>query len=177
MRNIKKLMSKTQEGFTLIEILVVIGLIAVLAAIVIIAINPARQFAQGRDAERRSETNSILNAIGQYIADTQGLAPGLASIDTDPALPTAPTWEVIGDTDLTDLFCTELVPRYISAMPIDPSLTADADGQFTEAECTAGVWVTGYQINRDAAGRITVRTNVAEPNIPRANANGISVTR
>ena len=42
----KRSEDQNQSGFTLIEILVVIGLIAFLAAVVIIAINPARQFAR-----------------------------------------------------------------------------------------------------------------------------------
>ena len=48
-----------QTGFTLIELLVVIGILAVLLAIVLIAINPARQFAQN-NTQRASDVNAIL---------------------------------------------------------------------------------------------------------------------
>src|SRR3989338_5215704 len=65
------------QGFTLIEILIVIGIIAILATIVIIAINPARQFAQARNTQRVSNTNAILNAVGQRIADGKGIFAGL----------------------------------------------------------------------------------------------------
>mgnify|MGYP001577336152 CR=1 FL=1 len=66
-------MKNSKRGFTLIEILVVIGIIALLATIVLIAINPARQFAQARDSQRVSNLNAILNAVGQRIADNKGL--------------------------------------------------------------------------------------------------------
>src|ERR1700735_2848314 len=65
--------NRDKRGFTLIEILVVIGIIAVLAAIVIVAINPSRQFAQARESQRVSNVDSILDAIGQRMADNKGV--------------------------------------------------------------------------------------------------------
>src|SRR6266404_7516626 len=62
-----------KEGFTLIEILVVIGIIAILAGVVLIAINPARQFAQAHNSQRSSNLEAILNAYGQKLADGKGV--------------------------------------------------------------------------------------------------------
>src|SRR3989344_7297558 len=104
-------MKKFNKGFTLIEILVVIGIIAILAAIVLIAINPARQFAQANNSQRSSNTNAILNAIGQFMADNQGGVP------TDVNL---------GFEDITEELCLDLVPVYLPALPTDP--TDDFDG-------------------------------------------------
>ena len=45
--------SKVKQGFTLIELLVVIGILTVLLAIVLIAINPGKQFSQANNTQRR----------------------------------------------------------------------------------------------------------------------------
>jgi len=133
-------MQKTQiqkeTGFTLIEILVVIGLIALLAAIVIIAINPARQFAQGRNTQRVSNVNAILNAIGQRMADNKGIfADGTADnsqftigsityvCSVLPATSTPITMVSPGTSTTGDLGC--LVPTYISSELKDPQGTAN----------------------------------------------------
>src|SRR3989344_3049674 len=68
--------SRRSKGFTLLEILLVIAIIAILAAIVIIAINPGKQLAESRNAERSSEVNTILNAVYQYSVDNSGTVPG-----------------------------------------------------------------------------------------------------
>lgn len=103
--------SALQKGFTLIELLVVIGIIAILTAVVAVAVNPGRQFAQARDAQRRADISAIVSAAYQYAADNNGNLP------TD--ITTTPT-NLGTDTGLVDL-STELVPDYLGAIPFDPA--------------------------------------------------------
>lgn len=167
----KKINNK--KGFTLIEILVVIGIIAILAAIIVVAINPARQFAQARDSQRISNLNTILNAVGQRMADNKGIFEGKVykddgaddivgtsddnyyNCDRIPSLSTLITTE---DGSLADgdssakLGC--LTPTYISSFPSDPSGATAPN--------------TGYNIYQDAStGRIHVIATAVENSIPR----------
>ena len=56
---------KSKKGFTLIEVLLVVAIIAILAGIVILAVNPAKQLADTRNAQRRADVNTIINAAYQ----------------------------------------------------------------------------------------------------------------
>jgi len=78
---IKRIMRRNKKGFTLLEILLVIGAIGILASIVIVAINPLRQIQKARDAERASEINQVYKAIEQYNI-AEGRYPDDITIET-----------------------------------------------------------------------------------------------
>src|SRR5215510_14191345 len=103
--------NKLQEGFTLIELLVVIGILAVLLAITLIAINPARQFAQANNTRRSSDVNAILNAVGQYSAEHHGDITALGIPNTTAGAKT------IGSGGGQVDFCPSIVPTYIAQLP------------------------------------------------------------
>ena len=156
-----------KSGFTLIEILVVIGLIAILAAIVLIAINPAKQFAQGRNAQRTSNVNAILNSIGQRIADNKGVFAGSFTIGattyTCPTIAAGPTGiDSAGAGTGINLTC--VVPTYIPSLPDDPA------GGLTAPD-------TGYTVAVDAAGRVTVCAPKAAAETALPSPAAICVTR
>lgn len=150
MRNIKK-------GFTLIELLVVIGIIGILAAIVLVAVNPGRNFAQARNTTRQNDLVQITSAIVQFGADHDGNLPGTDFDDTTgvPNFPecSAVSPTLVGAVDIATYALgtagadedgddavdpgSELVPTYLPAMPSDPSYSASA--------ATAGYVICEFQ--------------------------------
>lgn len=100
-----------KKGFTLLEILLVIAAIGILAAIVIVAINPRRQLAQVRNVERESEINAIFSAIQQYAIDNSEYPPGLENYYQDICSTTV-------TTNCIDL--SVLAPTYLASIPEDP---------------------------------------------------------
>ena len=63
-------MNKTARGFTLVELLVVIAIIAILAAVIVLIINPLELTRRGRDAARLTDLANLQQAINVAVQES-----------------------------------------------------------------------------------------------------------
>lgn len=97
----KNLRNKKQTGFTLIELLVVIAIIGLLASVVLLALNSARQ--KSRDAKRLADMRQLASALELYFNDNSSY----------------PTSAAIGV--LSNTTAPGLSPKYIGLIPTAPA--------------------------------------------------------
>ncbi|PKM91133.1 hypothetical protein CVU82_03710 [Candidatus Falkowbacteria bacterium HGW-Falkowbacteria-1] len=132
-----------KKAFTLIEILLAVALLVILASIVILAINPARQLAQTRNSRRYADVNTLQKAAYQYLIDNGELP---AAIDTMP-LEICRT-DAIDCTGLADLSVLTDETIYLSSIPTDPKVNSENG--------------TGYMICKTIYNRPAVYSPLAE---------------
>lgn len=122
-KRFKKLMSSGQ-GFTMIELLIVISVLGILAVAVLSAINPLEQINRGRDTGGRSDSEQLLGAIDRYYtqkgrypwqataADLTDAKPwkkvSLAGVESDNAPLILTTLSETGTEEIRTSFVTRL---------------------------------------------------------------------
>lgn len=137
-----------KKGFTLIELLIVVGIIAILAGIVIIAVNPTKQFAQANNTERQIEIKKIMDSITQYSIDRRGDMTSLLPLGYVKGT----TGSIVTGTSVgsTEINLSLLAPTYITPeLPIDPSLPSSSHD-------------TGYKFLLDNMGMLKISAPMAE---------------
>lgn len=124
-----------RPAFTLLELLLVLGVVGILASIVIVAINPSQQLESAQNAKRKSMVREQENAMMQYLIG-EGRQPAVG-------IPTGEQQaKPICQSSVHHASCInldDLVPEYVAALPVDSSMT--------------GVVVTGYRVYNDNALR------------------------
>lgn len=141
-----------RKGFTLVETVIVVAIIALLASIVVVAASSAR--VRERNAQRSTDAATILNALYQYALDNNGTLPSTITSATTSICRTGS----LSCTGLIDLSALTSSQKYLISLPNDPQGTSTTS--------------TGYTIVQNAT---TKRVTISAP-----SAEGgatISVTR
>ena len=132
-------LTASRQGFTLVELLLVVAIIGVLSYVVITSINPSRHLAQAHDAKRQSDVLSIVNAANQYLIDHATLPAELTTVPQNICR--------IGVEHCSAIDFSLLVSEYIADLPMDPLATGD---------------FIGYTARKDWKERIVVEAPMAE---------------
>ena len=138
-----------RSGFTLIELIIVIAIIAILAGAIFVAVDPARRLNQSRNATRANDVATILDAVKTYQVDNDGAHYSTIAALTAGNSYTIGTCTTGGNTGCTaqstGAACVNLSgigTGYLSQIPKDPKSGTDA--------------LTDYYLSIDANGAITV---------------------
>lgn len=163
-----------QKGFTLIELLIVISIIVILAVSVFVALNPTKRLSNARDARRTSDTDSILSAIHQYIADNGGTLPtGLTTANGTLFMGTgaAGSCTIASDTKINTAApnkcsvaasnnCVDLsgpLTTYLKSIPTDPNGGSATNTNYA-VSVNANNQITVYACNTENGGLTTDTT-------------------
>lgn len=134
---------KLFRGFTLIELLIVIAILGILAAAVLVAINPGKRTRQAQDAKRKNDIGTLATELqGYYTSPGSGYYPSslgvltaqqyLKSMPTDPTSGFAPSYDVNTGT-------TEAAVSFTLAEPTN----------------TGGTWLWCWKSDTNTATEIT----------------------
>jgi len=149
--------NKSDKGFTLVELLIVISILAALAAAVVVVINPAEMLRQGRDSTRMREIGTLHRAISMLRIDTPAAPLGSSntihvSIPSDSptcdnlGLPTPPpgwSYRCVSAANLRNIDNTGWIPIDFTVMPRgSPLASLPIDPVNTVASSNFYVFVT-----------------------------------
>lgn len=130
-------------GFTLVSLIVTLGVILVLAGSIFVAVNPAGRIATARDTRRQQDLVVLAKALKDYSLNHQGQLPFTGEISNRKRVLCSDTTRLTCGADADACLeidtTTDFLDSYLPTLPIDPSKTNAADsGYYLEGDPSTG---------------------------------------
>jgi prepilin-type N-terminal cleavage/methylation domain-containing protein len=138
---LKRELINAKRGFTLIELLIVIAILGILAAAVLVAINPAKRQKQARDSKVKSDIGQVATAAQAYFTTSGGSYPdGLGTLLTNEDLKSLPAPPNEGLQGPDYEYDTDPVGCHGTTLPGDIACDEFALYEILEDPATGDIW-------------------------------------
>jgi len=138
-----------KQGFTLIELIIVIAIIALLAAATFVAVDPAKRIGNANDAQRWQDITAIADAYYAYLVDNNG---SYVTSTTD-----GDTYWIATTVNATsgggDCPASTTISNFVN---LDGLVTAGYIGQIPDDPLGADNDSTDYYFYKDSTGAIII---------------------
>lgn len=141
------------RGFTLLELLIVISIIAILSVALVIVLNPSEILKKSRDSQRIADLNTMKSAIGIYLTSTS-----VPSLTCWVATSTSATTTAAAQTSITGTgwipinFTTLTGGSPISNLPVDPLNVITTSDYWYKCENTTNTFEVSAKLESAAYG-------------------------
>lgn len=148
---------KFVKGFTLIELIIVIAVIALLAAATFVAINPAKRVGDAQDAQRWQDVTAIADAYQAYLADYAGTAPTTTlPYAAGVTLMITSSTPGTGNTNPANCIASQAANSAGKYIDLSALVTGGYIGQIPLNPSYTSTMSTGYYMMRESSGRLIV---------------------
>lgn len=135
------------QGFTMLELVIIVSLLLVLGAAVTIWIDPVARIGDAKDAKRRDAVMVLSAAFTDYAQSHKGALPILGEVTTEKKVICNTQSGAKLTCDGSTEYCLKIddasfFTKNITNLPIDPDKSVDSD--------------TGYYIKKDANDNISI---------------------
>ena len=132
----KRLTSKANHGFTLIELLIVIAILGILAAAVLVAVNPVKRQNQAKDANIKADVGSIATALQAYYTSP---GAGTYPVNTDTLVANKDLKQLPAHPD-GSAYVYAKDPATCAGTAADPCTEVSLSGALYDKTATEEVW-------------------------------------